>query len=238
MTGSYANQNISADTPILLDEIKNVTKVATGYSHLLARTSENKIYGLGLNSSYQIGDGNSSDILDFPIQVLIGEKVLDFAAGKSHSAIVLENGNVLMSGNLGWLGDIQGYQNNDHKFSEVPGLANKNIVQVTAGKHHCLALSKDHKVYGWGSSSKGALPERANVPYLLENIDYFQHKKHTHAVKIKSVGTSNIILFNNGKAYAFGEEFYGNLGVRSNELIQETFVYEDLTPIATDNLHG
>ena len=47
-----------------------------------------------------------------------------------------------------------------------------------------------------------------------------------------------MILCDNGKAYAFGEEFWGNLGVRENELVQETFVYNELTPVVTDNLHG
>lgn len=143
-----------------------------------------------------------------------------------------------MSGNLGWLSNIDDYSPSERKFSELASLSNKNIVKVTSGKHHNLALTSDHKVYGWGSPFRGALPDSASVPFLLENIDYLQHKKHTHVIKIKSVGTSNIILCDNGKAYAFGEEFQGNLGVRSNELIQETFVYDDLTPIATDNLHG
>lgn len=70
-----------------------------------------------------------------------------------------------MSGNLGFFSSLKGYSNSDKRFSEI--LSNKNIVSVTAGKHHSLAISNDHKVYGWGNANKGALPEFANVPYLL-----------------------------------------------------------------------
>ena len=97
-------------------------------------------------------------------------------------------------------------------------------------------MTKDHQVYGFGSGSKAALPESKDVPFLLEEIDYLQHKRHAHVIKIKAVGTSNIILLDNGEAYAFGEEFYGNLGVRANELVQETFLYPEPTRIVTDNL--
>ena len=75
----------------------------------ISNSADNKIYGLGLNSNSQIGDGNSNDVLDFPVQVLIGENVVDFAAGKNHSTVALSNGNVLMSGNFGWFAVLDGY---------------------------------------------------------------------------------------------------------------------------------
>lgn len=132
----------------------------------------------------------------------------------------MENGTVLLAGDFGWWASLDNYRNKESNFTELPGLQNKNVIQVTSGKHHSLALTKDHQVYGFGSSYRGTLPEYATVPYLLEEIDYLAHKKHAHVTKIKAVGESNMFLLDNGQAYSFGYEVEGNLGVRSNELIQ------------------
>ena len=158
LAGTFLSKDISADTPILLDEIKDVSRVQAGYHHLLVQTAGKKFYGVGLNSSGQFGNGDSKDASEFPLIIPVNENVADFSAGKSHSVVVLENGTVLVAGDFGWWYQLDGYDNKGNTFKELSGLQNKNIVKVTSGKHHTLALSKDHKVYGFGSDHKGALP--------------------------------------------------------------------------------
>ena len=66
---------------------------------------------MGLNSSGQLGTGNSNDSFEFPTLIPLNESVSDFSAGKSHSVAVLENGTVLLAGDFGFFSPLNGYDN-------------------------------------------------------------------------------------------------------------------------------
>lgn len=39
----------------------------------------------------------------------------------------------------------------------VFGLEGKNVVQISAGNYHCMALTEEGQVYAWGLGDHGAL---------------------------------------------------------------------------------
>ena len=55
----------------------------------------------------------------------------------------------------------------------ISTLANEKVVDVAVGSDHCLALTEDGDLYGWGKNSNGEVTtscEPVCVPTLIENV--------------------------------------------------------------------
>ena len=98
-----------------------------------------------------LGHGDDSDAPS-PRRVLAAPPIAQIAAGELHCVALTCNGRVLAwgSGLLGALG--HGTRATCHEPAEVVALrAEGDIVQVSAGRHHSLALSAAGEVLGWGA---------------------------------------------------------------------------------------
>lgn len=128
----------------------------------------------GRNGSGQLGDGTTADS-HAPIQALLAGGVTAVSAGGAGFSLALDpDGSVWAWGNnaLGELG------NGTFTDSAVPVKVKDpsgqgflvDIVAVSAGFEHSLALDKYGKVYGWGSNDAGQLGadpatmDRYNLP--------------------------------------------------------------------------
>lgn len=71
------------------------------------------------------------------------------------------------------------------QYKEIEGL--KNIVKVSAGKNHCLALTNDGQVYSWGCNTSGQLGlgdyETRTRPTMIETFN------NTYDIKIQASGS-------------------------------------------------
>ena len=115
------------------------------------------------------------------------------------------NGNILFPKNISQLND-------------------KNIIEISCGNEHTLALSSKGEVYSWGSTSDGVLGRE--IPTLRENtlgvatpgiIDYFI-KNNIKIRHISSGSIHNLCLDDKSNLYAFGCSKGGQLGLDENEL--------------------
>ena len=98
-----------------------------------------------------LGHGDDSDAPS-PQRVLAAPPIAQIAAGELHCVALTCDGHVLAwgSGLLGALG--HGTRATCHEPAEVVALrAEGDIVQVSAGRHHSLALSAAGEVLGWGA---------------------------------------------------------------------------------------
>ena len=98
-----------------------------------------------------LGHGDDSDAPS-PQRVLAAPPIAQIAAGELHCVALTCDGHVLAwgSGLLGALG--HGTRGTCHEPAEVVALrAEGDIVQVSAGRHHSLALSAAGEVLGWGA---------------------------------------------------------------------------------------
>lgn len=116
-----------------------------------------------------------------------------------------------------------------------------DVVEITAGDTFSLALLKDGRVFGWGSPYEGRLLDTLE-PYFkpteLSSLTQFLNKKHAHIKKIKSSGSYTVILTDNGKLYSWGRSYFGANGARPNALINETEIYQDVTPVIDEAYKG
>ena len=135
------------------------------------------------------------------------------AAGFSATSLIttgaaLKDGKVYVWGfrNSGQQGNgVRGVLSNA-PLAKVNGL--KNIVSLTGGAYHLLALADDGTVYGWGQNGYG----EAGCP---PNSGIYTHTPGvvmTNAVQISAGEYFSIALDGAGKVWTWGHNLYGQLG--------------------------
>jgi alpha-tubulin suppressor-like RCC1 family protein len=113
-------------------------------------------------------------------------------------------------------------------------LNNKNIIQISCGNEHCLALNKNGEVYSWGINEDGVLGFPNNNTINNKNnknnsnykitfkptlINFFKENN----IKIKYISSGsihNIVITNSGLLYSFGCSKGGQLGIDENTLLK------------------
>jgi hypothetical protein len=122
-------------------------------------------------------NGNEKNTIHLPTNSQLGEKVVNFSCGHSHSAFVTENGEIFAWGtsSTNKLG-IKSMKWSDI-FIEKPSkvhIPSVSVVKVSCGPSHTGCVTSHGKVFMWGSNSGyrlglGDTADR-NVPTLAENI--------------------------------------------------------------------
>ena len=118
----------------------------------------------------------------------------------------------------------------------IPELNDKNIIEISCGNEHTLALSNKGEVYSWGSISDGVLGRE--IPLKKEKNDKFEKilgvatpgkidyfiKNNIKIRHISSGSIHNLCLDEKSNLYSFGCSKGGQLGLDENELAQ---IYEE-----------
>lgn len=140
---------------------------------------------------------------------------IDIACGLDHSLALKSDGTVWTWGNnncfqLGrtisssWLG-------NENIPGKVEGLS--DVVQITAGVQHSMALKKDGTVWTWGRYYLGQLGENSitNSEYPVKVMGL------TDVIAISGGYHHSIALKKDGTVWAWGDNQFGQLGNGSQE---------------------
>ncbi|MDR0664504.1 MAG: hypothetical protein LBF86_03175 [Helicobacteraceae bacterium] len=98
-----------------------------------------------------------------------------------------------------------------------------NIVQLTGGAYHLIALDQDGNLYGWGQSGYGETGCKPNTGIYVTT----PCKVLNNIVQAAAGEYFTIALSNDGKVYAFGHNLYGQLG-NGNSKNSQTPVLVDL----------
>ena len=197
-------------------------QVAAGTSHSLALTTDGHLYAWGNNTNGQLGQGTSLDCA-CPVEVPMPESARNttwaqVAAGNDHTLALTADGRLFAWGNnqLGQLGD------GSYATSREPvavGLTKKlaalRWATVAAGRFHTLAVTKDGKLYSWGSNRFGQLgeeddtqhnlpkPKPMPMPARLANIVWTQ---------VAAGDAHSLALSADGRLVAWGNNCAGQLG--------------------------
>ena len=215
-------------------------QVSAGGDHSLALGSDGNVYAWGYNGSGQLGNGTTSyGGQSTPVRVKTPDRstypdlpadftYLQVSAGWDHSLALGSDGNAYAWGwnYSGQLGDGTSTERHapvrvktpDRKtYPDLP--ADFTYLQVSAGYSHSLALGSDGNAYAWGYNGNGRLgdgtsssrytpvrvktPDRKTYPDLPKDFTYLQ----------VSAGTDHsLALGSDGYAWAWGCNWYGNLG--------------------------
>jgi alpha-tubulin suppressor-like RCC1 family protein/sugar lactone lactonase YvrE len=208
---------------------KVITKVSGGRTHVLALSSDGKIYAWGSNYNDNnseiiglLGNGSGAQFSLVPVAVtmsgaLAGKTMTGIAAGGLHSIACASDGTV-----YGWGSNYNGPLGNGTTTKSMEptavnmsgAMAGKTIIALGAGYVHSVALASDGTAYAWGFGSGGRLGDGLGSESLVPVAVKMNGALAGKTLIAIATGTYNSVgLANDGTVYTWGSNFGGSLGV-------------------------
>ena len=162
--GNGSFQASGVPNPAQVIGLSDIIAIAAGAYHGIALKRDGTVWSWGANFSGQLGDGSVSSSSPFgkplPVQVSGLTDVASIAAGGYHSIAAKRDGSVWAWGNnrYGQLGNgtfAGAFGPGQPVPARVPALA--NVVEVSGGFYHSLAMKIDGSIWAWGRDWYGEL---------------------------------------------------------------------------------
>ncbi len=199
---------------------KSIVRSAAGGYHNLALTADGTLAAWGLNSSGQLGTGDTID--RYPPNrvdltgILAGKTATAVAAAYAHSLVLCSDGTLAAWGlnDKGQLGDRTTTNRSvPNQVVQTGALAGKSVVAIACGSNHNLAWCSDGTLVAWGDNSSGQLGDGTLVnrtsPVKVNQAGVLAGRV---VVAIASGGNFNLALCADGNLAAWGSNAYGQLG--------------------------
>ncbi|GAX82152.1 hypothetical protein CEUSTIGMA_g9580.t1 [Chlamydomonas eustigma] len=191
----------------------DMKQASCGGAHTAAVTDDGTLFTFGLNDKGQLGHSRDEQHVPYPLEVGLPDAIRAVSAGEHHTLCVTTSGEVWAFGSneCGQLGIGQEFE---HKYVEprlVKQLKGVNVVAVTAGVSHSLALSAQGDVFSWGQSDCGAL---GHGPETVRKIEWMPRVIRTLS-NIRSITSgyfSSGCIDQHGRAFTWGHGLYWQLG--------------------------
>ena len=233
--GDGSTTDSNAPIPISLPAGITPIAIAAGEEHTLAIGSDGKVYAWGYNGYGQLGNSSTTDS-PTPVTVRLppGITPISIAAGGSHSLAIGSDGKLYAWGenNVGQLGDGSTTNSSTPVAVQLPpGIT---PISIAAGGSHSLAIGSDGKLYAWGENNVGQLGD-GSINNSVVPIPISLSTGIT-PISIAAGGSHSLAIGNDGKAYAWGYNYYGQLGNGSTAIRITTpgimTLPDGVTPIA------
>lgn len=143
-------------TPVQVS-ISDVKGITCGHSNTLALKNDGTIWGWGLNLNYCLGNVTIDMRQTTPVKARGISDAVAIAAGDMHTLALKGDGTVWAWGynQNGRLGYGRDHGPNKMEPVQVKGLT--DIIMISAGSEHSLALRNDGTVWAWGRNMEGQL---------------------------------------------------------------------------------
>ena len=205
-----------------IGNLSNVTSVAAGGQHSLALDTNGHVWAWGDDTYGQIGLAGSLTGSSATPVVVVGlpSSIVTIGAGYAHSLAVAQDGTVWAWGENGYgqLGNgthtTGGQSASNATPTHVVGPSGtgtlNNVVAVTGGGQHSLALKADGTVWAWGWNYFGQLGNGSNdesdVPVQVQGLT------GVDVIAIAAGYDINLALDRKGGVWTWGQNSWGNLG--------------------------
>lgn len=202
------------NAPVPVTNLTNFDLIGTGANHAFAyKSDDGSVWGWGLNTNGQIGDGTISATRSSRVRVLnlnLGRKAAPTVEANYSTSLALKRNGIMRAwgrGNWGQLGC--GYYGDQTKRVEVFWKNPDTIVDIATTRNFCMALTFDGLVYTWGLNNLGQLgignydPDRFNPQYVngLKNV-----------IDITTMNETGVALKEDGTVWTWGSNDSGQLG--------------------------
>jgi alpha-tubulin suppressor-like RCC1 family protein len=164
---------------------------------------------------------------DAPTELKFSEKIIDIAAGDSHSLVLTTSGKLYIWGNnnLGQLGLGDSGLNTERTIPTLVKIP--PLKTIAAGHSHTLAFTIKCKLYGWGDNRDKQLDIISNeyrngqrnkkiikeklIPTLIDSF-------LSPLTNVYSGATSSLVLDDEAKLYSWGNNDRGQLGSKTSDM--------------------
>ncbi|CAK1546181.1 unnamed protein product [Leptosia nina] len=200
-------------------ESSHINSVAAGEFHTLYLTNVGHLYSCGNNDVGQLGRHTQEDDGKYPALVgtFKGCNLSAIACGLQHSMALDEWGQPFSWGSdsMGQLGSNLGAHAQD-KPKLIKFLATKNVIQISCGSYHTIALTNNGELYSWGANSYGqcglgTMSNKETTPQQITSLV---------GVPIAYVACGSnhtFVLSKSGAVFGFGKNTHGQLGLQDRE---------------------
>jgi alpha-tubulin suppressor-like RCC1 family protein len=212
--GSVWEWGVSPDqkvytTPHQVPGLSDVTSISVGLAHALALRVDGTVWAWGINFNGDLGLGALGST-DVPLQIPDLTGIVAISAGGKFSMAVTHDGNVFVWGTNaeGELGTGQTVPASASAPQLIAGLS--DIVAVSAGGTHGLALRSDGLVFSWGDNTTGelGLGTKSSTPGPVAQVPDL-----SGIVAISAGVGYNLALRSDGTVCAWGDNSYAQLGI-------------------------
>ena len=137
------------------------------------------------------------------------------------SAVTYDVGKIIALDNRGTLyttdENYEGKINENRNYQKLLNvdelkLSEKNIVQISAGEYHTVALDEGGKVYTWGENYSGQLENETLEYSAICLSDKDNELKGKRIVDISAGYGHTVAIDEEGKVYTWGDNYCGQLG--------------------------
>lgn len=229
--------------PKLVESLKNIfiIHIACGKAHSLAIDNTYSLFTWGAGACGQLGvddihtlpvddDGYPFQPVPKILKSLKGKEVITGACGDVHTVILTRKGEVYSfgGGSFGQLGlgsiSKMPLDSDSYPFmptpSKIEALSFINVIKISCGDSHTMALDSEGKLYAWGAAACGqlGLENLATLPKDGEGNPYEPEPKIVsffENLKVESVAcgeSHTLVLVEGGTLYSFGNSSCGQLG--------------------------
>jgi len=191
-----------------------VIKVAAGDTHSLFLKSDGSLWGMGLNSSGQLGDGttdNGNYYTNLP-EMIVASNVTAIAAENEHSLFLKSDGSLWsMGGNqYGQLGD--GTTNNVNLPEMIVA---SNVTAIAGGRYFSLFLKSDGSLWAMGANFDGEFGNGTNgdFPNVPDATNLPEQIVSSNVTAIAAGWYHTLFIKSDGSLWGMGYDLDGELGV-------------------------
>ncbi|KAI8936986.1 hypothetical protein NX059_006213 [Plenodomus lindquistii] len=230
----FERGNHTAKFPVYIESMKKITQIACGTNHVYALDKDHRVYAWGNGQQNQLGrrvterslaEGLQPNRIGFHDSSIKrhSQKIVSITSGDYHGLAIAEDGHIWAWGANNYC--ETGYPDNagaDDASLLTPriihSLEGKNVVELSGGSHHNIAITKDGEALVWGrcDGSQTGIPA---ATLAAENDEEKLLKNHgkpkiliqpTPIPNLKGIVTGScgpdhtIVVDKNGKAYAWG----------------------------------
>jgi alpha-tubulin suppressor-like RCC1 family protein len=194
--------------PVVVDSIGDISllKVSNGYLSTIAVTKDGSVFEWG-NFNFPADEDGQTIYLGTPTRISLEKqvKIVDADSGFFFDLLLTEDGTVLGRGYNKYGQIMPGGPVFINSFTEIP--LPEEMVKISAGHSHALALSKSGNVYVWGSNKYGQLglpisdSEMPTRLMLGEKVDSLSAGENN---SVFLTAGNAIVVTGDNSAYTFG----------------------------------
>jgi len=215
--------------PRLVDGLKGekVVRVAAGTIHSAVCTEDGKLFTFGHGSVGELGHGDATSAgTPQHVEALEHKHVVGMAAGRAHTLVCTEDGEVYSTGmnDRGQLGraiqaDSEDDSSDEEDFAAVLGvidsLKTETICSIACGHEHSVVCTDSGKVYTFGAGEYGQLGHAGAGADRCEFEPRLVQGLEGQTVALVAAGcTHTAVATAEGSLYTWGDGTSGQLGVK------------------------